>query len=175
MKLCREGNSDCFSELYKRYHKTVFNSILRLIQDFMQAEDLLQEVFISLYQEIMKGAQIEHFGGFSKRVAVNKAIRFLRQNKFMLAFEDGYENVADDQVEDEDFFEYRVEEVKKAIRSLPHGYRTIVNLYVIEGLSHQEIAELLGVSQVTIRTQYHRAKKKIVSSITKGDCKDEKR
>jgi RNA polymerase sigma factor (sigma-70 family) len=169
MKCCRQGNSDCFSELYMRYHKAVFNSILRLIQDFAQAEDLLQEVFILLYQDIMKDIQIEHFGGFSKRVAVNKTIRFLRQNKYMLLFEDGYENVAEEQAEDEDLFEFRVEEVKKAISSLPDGYRTVVNLYLMEGLSHEEIAELLGVSQVTVRTQYHRAKKKIVSSVTKGD------
>lgn len=170
MKLCQQGNSDCFSELYMRYHKAVFNSILRLVTDLGQAEDLLQEVFIFLYQEIMKGYRMEHFGGFSKRVAVNKSIDFLRKNKHRLTFEDGYENVADEQTEDEDLFEFRVEEVKKAIRSLPDGYRMVVNLYVIEGLSHEEIAELLGISHTTVRTQYHRAKKKIQSVITKGDC-----
>lgn len=165
MKLCRQGNSDCFSELYIRYNKVVFNSILRLVQDFAQAEDLLQEVFISLYQEIMKGRQIEHFGGFSKRVAVNMTIGVLRKNKHMLVFDDCHEDVAD-----EDLFEFRIEEVKKAIRSLPDGFRTVVNLYLMEGLSHEEIAELLGVTQTTVRTQYHRAKKKIQSLITKGKC-----
>lgn len=170
IKLCHQGNQDCFSELYMRYHKAVFNSILRLVTDFAQAEDLLQEAFISVYQEIMKGCQIEHFGGFSKRVGVNKAIGFLRKNKHMLVCEDGYENVAEEQTEDEDFFQFRVDEVKKAIRSLPDGYRTVVNLHVMDGLSHEEIAELLGISQTTVRTQYHRAKKKIVSSITKGNC-----
>lgn len=169
MELCRNGNSDCFSELYMRYNKMVFNSILRLVVDFAQAEDLLQEVFISLYQEIMKGCQIEHFGGFSKRVAINKTIRFLRNNKHMLIFADEQMDVAEETSEEEEHFEMRVEEVKKAISSLPAGYRTIVNLYTVEGLQHDEIAQLLGISPTTVRTQYHRAKKKILSLVAKGD------
>ena len=169
IRLCREGDSECFSELYMRYHKMIFNSILRLVVDFAQAEDLLQEVFITLYQEIMKGHQIEHFGGFSRRVAINKAIRFLRSSKDMLVLGDGYQNVADGESQDEEYFEMKVEEVKKAISSLPAGYRTIVNLYIMEGLRHEEIAELLGVSHTTVRTQYHRAKKKILSLVSKGD------
>lgn len=167
MKRCRQGNTDCFSELYGRYKKAVFNSILRLVADFAQAEDLLQEVFITLYQEIMKGRQIEHFGGFSRRVAINRSISFLRQHKHILVFEDGHENVVEEEAENEDLFELRVEEVKKAINSLPEGFRTVVHLYVVEGLPQEEIAGLLGISHATVRTQYHRAKKKVLSLLQK--------
>ena len=167
MKLCRQNNVGGFSELYRRHSKPVFNSILRLIIDFAQAEDLLQEVFLTLYQEIMKGKQIEHFGGFSKRVAVNKAISFLRQNKRALVFEDYHENIVEEDTENEDYFDLRVEEVKKAINSLPDGFKTVINLYLIEDLSQEEIAELLGISHTTVRTQYHRAKKKILSLLQK--------
>ena len=134
-KLCQQGNAGGFSELYRRYNKAIFNSILRLVVDFAQAEDLLQEVFITLYQEIMKGYQILHFGGFSKRIAINKSISFLRQNKRALVFEDYCENIMDEHVENENHFDLRVEEVKKAINSLPDGFKTVVNLYVIEDLS----------------------------------------
>ncbi|WP_447641401.1 MULTISPECIES: RNA polymerase sigma factor [Chitinophagaceae] len=167
MQLCRRGKSNGFTELYKRYSKAVFNSIVRLVTDFAQAEDLLQEVFVTLYQEIMKGRDIEYFGGFSKRIAVNKAISFLRQNKRVLVFEDYSEHVVHEESEDEDAFELRVEDVKKAINSLPEGYRTVVNLYLVEGLPQEEIAEILGISHATVRTQYHRAKKKILFLLQK--------
>ena len=167
MRLCQQGNADCFSELYRRYNKTVFNSILRLVTDFAQAQDLLQEVFIVLYQEIIKGRQIQHFGNFSRRVAINKAISFLRKNKRMLVFEDCHENIVEEEAVNEGLFEMRVEEVKKAISSLPEGFRTVVNLYVMDGSPQEEIAELLGISHATVRTQYHRAKKKILSLLQK--------
>lgn len=167
MKLCQQGDTDCFTELYVRYNKPVFNTILRLVTDFAQAQDLLQEAFIALYQEIIKGRQIEHFGNFSRRVAANKAISFLRQNKRTLVFEDCRENVVEEEAEDEDLFEMKVEGIKKAIDSLPEGFRTIVNLYVMDGLPQIEIAELLGISHATVRTQYHRAKKKILSLVQK--------
>ncbi|MCF3110265.1 RNA polymerase sigma factor [Niabella sp. CC-SYL272] len=167
MKRCRQGRADCFSELYGRYKKAVFNTILRLVTDFAQAEDLLQEVFIALYQEIMKGRQIEHFGGFSRRVAANRAISHLRKQKHILVFEECHENIIEEEAENEDLFEWRVEEVKKAINSLPEGFRTVVNLYVVEGLPQEEIAGLLGISHATVRTQYHRARKKILSLLQK--------
>lgn len=167
MQLCQRGKSEGFTELYRRYSKAVFNSILRLVTDFAQAEDLLQEVFVTLYQEIMKPRRIEHFGGFSKRVAVNKAISFLRQKKHVLVFEDYSEQVAHEEGEDEDAFELRVEDVKKAINSLPDGFRAVVNLYLVEGLPQEEIAEILGISYATVRTQYHRAKKKILFLLQK--------
>lgn len=167
MRLCQQGRSDCFSELYLRYHKSVFNTVLRLVTEFTQAEDLLQEVFIALYQEIIKGRQIEHFGAFSKRVAANRAISFLRQRKRLQVFEEEHENISMEEAPDEELFEMRVEELKAAISALPEGFRTIVNLYVVEGLPQEEIATILGISHATVRTQYHRAKKKIVSLLQK--------
>ncbi|PZP48633.1 MAG: RNA polymerase subunit sigma-24 [Pseudopedobacter saltans] len=167
MQLCRQGKSAGFGELYKRYSKAIFNSILRLVNDFAHAEDILQEVFVTIYQEIMKPKDIEHFGGYAKKIAMNRAISFLRQNKRIVVFEDYNENILEeDNVEEEDF-ELKVEDVKKAINALPDGFRTVVNLYLVEGLPQEDIAELLGVSHSTVRTQYHRAKKKILSLLQK--------
>ncbi|MFT4203007.1 MAG: RNA polymerase sigma factor [Chitinophagaceae bacterium] len=168
MKLCRQGDSDGFAELYRRYSKAVFNAIVRLVRDVADAEDLLQEVFVTLYQEIVKPTSIEHFGGFSKRVAVNRAISFLRQQKRLMIVEDYGEDVAaDGDAEEEEAFELKVEAVKRAINSLPDGFRTVVTLYLVDGLPQEEIAQLLGVSHATVRTQYHRAKKRILSLLQK--------
>lgn len=167
MELCQKGNSAGFTELYKRYSKAIFNTILRLVRDFAQAEDILQEVFVALYQEIMKEKQIEQFGGYSKRIAMNRAISFLRQNRNVLAFEDYSDQVIEEDSMDEEAFELKVEDVKNAINALPEGFRTVVNLYLVEGIPHEEIAQMLGVSHSTVRTQYHRAKKKILSLLQK--------
>jgi len=167
MELCRQGDTEGFSELYNRYNKAVFNTILRLVTDFAQAQDLLQEVFMALYQEIMKGREIQHFVHFSRRVAANKAISFLRTNKRLMVFEDYRDQVVEEEAEDEDLYAMKVEGVKKAIEALPEGFRTIVNLYVMEGVPQQEIADLLGISHATVRTQYHRAKKKILTLLQK--------
>lgn len=167
IKLCQKRDSKGFTELYRRYSKAVFNSIMRLVGDFAQAEDLLQEVFVTIYQEIMREKHIEHFGGYSKRIAMNRAISFLRQHKRVLAFEDYSEDIQAEEAIDEETFELKVEDVKKAINALPEGFRTVVNLYLVEGISQEEIAEMLGVSYSTVRTQYHRAKKKILSILQK--------
>ncbi|MCH5718591.1 RNA polymerase sigma factor [Niabella hibiscisoli] len=121
MKLCRQGHAEGFTELYRRYNKAVFNTILRLITDFAQAQDLLQEAFIALYQEIMKGRDIQHFAHFSRRVAANKAISFLRARKHVLVFEDSRDNIVEDEAEDEDLFEMKVEGVKKPLKRCPRG------------------------------------------------------
>ncbi len=166
-ELCRLGNPEGFSELYLRYNKVVFNTILRLVADFALAQDLLQEVFIALYEEIMKGREIRHFAYFSRRVAANKAISHLRAHKRLFVFEDYRDQVAEEETEDEDLYEMKVESVKKAIDALPEGFRTIVNLYVMEGMPQQDIAALLGISHATVRTQYHRARKKILTLLQK--------
>lgn len=167
MRLCQQGNTAAFTELYGRYSKMLFNSIIRLVTETSQAEDLLQEVFIILYQDIMKRKKIDHFAAFSKRVAINNTISFLRQKKYVLQFENYENDVVMEDAVDEEVFEWKVEEVRRAIIALPQGFRTVVNLYLIEGLPQEEVAEILGISHATVRTQYHRAKKKILSSLQK--------
>jgi RNA polymerase sigma-70 factor (ECF subfamily) len=76
-----------------------------------------------------------------------------------------------DEVLDEEQIQFKVAEVKKAITMLPNGYRTVLTLYLFEGYDHEEIADIMRISQSTVRTQYHRAKQKLLHIIKQGGAK----
>lgn len=159
-----------YRELYDRYASIVYNTIYRMVQHSAEAEDLMQETFVTAFQKIHLLKNQDGFEPWVKRIAINKALESLRKRKinFSEYQEELIEDRADTSLIDEAAFEFKVEEVKRAIASLPAGYRTIVQLYLFEDLSQEEIAVLLGISHVTVRTQYHRAKNRILKDIKKG-------
>lgn len=168
--LCRKGKGECFTELYLRYCKAVYNAIFRIVPDKRDAEDLLQEVFATIYGKIMEGYEVEYFGGWSKRIAINRALNFLRQRKILFVdLEDEYEQNIPERENGGagELFDVRVEEVKSAIAHLSGTEKMIVNLYLLEDIPQEEIAQMLGISHGAVRTQYHRAKTKIRALLPK--------
>ncbi len=167
--MCKRGDASGYTMLYNRHSKEVYNSIYRLVNHTAEAEDLLQETFVSAFQAIHK---FEHTGGFRawiKRIAINKSISWLRKKKVrFVELETSGLNAGDDTPVDESAFAFKVEEVKKAIAELPEGYRTIIQLHVFENITHAEIANMLGLENNNVRIQYHRAKQRILRSLTKG-------
>lgn len=168
---CKGGDQDAFTALYHRHAKATYNSIYRIVGHVGEAEDLLQESFVSAYQQIGKFDNSNLFGAWVKRIGINKAISALRKKKVSL-FEltDNFQPESEEQL-DETEFEFKVEEVKKAIAQLPPGYRTIVCLHLIEDISQEEIAKILGITHATVRSQYHRAKASILKYLKRS--KDE--
>ena len=168
--LCKERNPAALNAVYKKYAKTVYSSIFRIIQHSAEAEDLVQETFITAFQGLDKLKEYNGFGAWLKKIAINKALDSLRKRKILTtSWED--EKIMELQDEtslDEEAFEFKVSEIKQAIASLPAGYRTIVQLYLFEELSQEEIGNLLGISHVTVRTQYHRARQRILQTIKNG-------
>ncbi|MCY1522628.1 ECF RNA polymerase sigma factor SigE [compost metagenome] len=165
--LCKANNELGFSGLYTRYARRVYNSIHRIVAHTAEAEDLLQETFLTLFKEAEKLSEVAHLEGWIKRVAINKSISHLRKKKIEwteLPLQEPEAEEAYDPTDDERF-EARIEEVKKSIERLPQGYRTIVYLYVFENIPQEEIARMLSLSHTTVRTQYHRAKKKILAAL----------
>jgi RNA polymerase sigma factor (sigma-70 family) len=166
---CKRGDSSAYTELYNRYAKEVYNTIYRLVNHTGEAEDLLQETFVSAFQAIQR---FEHTGGFRawiKRIAINKSISWLRKKKIrFVELETSGARAPDEDGIDENAFAFRVEEVKKAIEELPEGYRTIVQLHVFENITHTEIAGMLGLENNNVRIQYHRAKQRILKTLSKG-------
>ncbi len=169
MERCKRGDPSAYTELYNLYAKEVYNSIYRLINHTAEAEDILQESFVAAFQAIDR---YEHTGGFRawiKRIAINKSISWLRKKKIRLVeLETGNVRIEEEEPIDEKAFAFKLEEVKQAIEALPEGYRTIVQLHLFENITHVEIANMLGIANNTVRIQYHRAKKKILHSLTKG-------
>jgi RNA polymerase sigma factor (sigma-70 family) len=165
--LCQQGHDTGFTELYNRYARPVYNSICRIISHTAEAEDILQESFYHAFADINRLQNASSFGAWVNRIALNRSITHLRKRKIVFS-NTGELDVADEEVYDEaedKLFDCRVDDVRTAIEQLPQGYKTIVNLYLFENIAQEEIGKMLGISHSTVRTQYHRAKKRVIQSL----------
>jgi len=151
-------------KLYSLYVNAMFNVSIRMVKSKEDAEDILQESFIDAFKNLESFRYESTFGSWLKRIVINKSINHLKLKRMpLVAFED-HENwiseQEDEQIKEEDL---DVSSVKLAIKQLPNGYQTIINLYLIEGYDHVEIGQVLGISTSTSKSQYHRAKKKLIA------------
>jgi RNA polymerase sigma-70 factor (ECF subfamily) len=165
---CREGDQKAQFQVYKLYYKAMYNTSLRIVNDSMEAEDVMQEAFLSAFEKINTCSGTVSFGAWLKRIVVNRSLDALGRRKAIFEELDGHDGIRDDSIEDAEYreeTETRVEEVKAAIERLPEGYRVILSLYLIEGYDHDEIAEMLNISSSTSRSQLSRAKQKLVSEL----------
>jgi RNA polymerase sigma-70 factor (ECF subfamily) len=163
---CLAGDESAYSELYKLYSKAMFNVALRIARDSDDAEDILQDAFVSAFTNLYSFSGKATFGAWLKRIVINKAINHLKKQKANLV-ELSVDYELEDKVENEPDMEFKVKTVQKAIQELPDGYRVVLSLYLLEGYDHKEIAQIMGISESTSKTQYLRAKQKIVDLIGK--------
>ena len=163
---CKRGDVRSFKILYDQYSRAMFNSSLRILKNRTDAEDVLQEAFIDIFRKINYFDGRSTIGAWMKRIVINKSIDFLRKRKIHfeeLGDKNEYELQEDSSLQIPD--ELKIQQVKRGIDSLPTGYRTVLSLYLLEGYDHKEIAQILNVSESTTRTQYIRAKKKLLKII----------
>ncbi len=164
---CREGNDTGFTELYRRYARSVYNSIHRIVSHTGEAEDLLQETFFAAFTDLNRLQEVANIEAWIRRMGINRSISHLRKRKLSFTEWDEQIPLVEESYdpEEDEVWDCKIEDIKKSIERLAPGYKTIVNLYLFEQLPQEEIAQLLGLSHSTVRTQYHRAKKKIISSL----------
>ncbi len=157
---CIKGERTAQYNLYRMYSKGMYNICLRMLNNSMEAEDVLQESFIDVYKKLHTFKYESTPGAWIKRIVVNNCINKLRKRK--LIFEDIDEGrfVVEEAVEIKDH-SLEVNKIKKALTHLPDGYRAIFSLYALEGYDHQEIGQIMNISESTSKSQYSRAKKKI--------------
>ena len=158
-------------QLYRLYSKAMFNVCMRVLNRAEEAEDVLQEAFLDAFTHLHQFRQQSTFGAWLKQIVVNKAISQLRSQKVkwvelesLQDVENEYE-IEDNLCYDADDAELNVERIKRALHRLPGGYRVVLSLYLFEGYDHEEISGLLGISESTSRTQYMRAKQKLIELI----------
>lgn len=165
--MCQANNDLGFSQLYQKYARRIYNSIHRIVSHTAEAEDILQETFVTVFKDIERLSNVLNVEAWLKRIAINRSISHIRKKK--IEFTDlGFTEIEAEEeynVDENEIFENKVEDVRICIEQLPPGYKTIVNLYLFEQIPQEEIAVMLGISHNTVRTQYHRAKKKIISSL----------
>jgi len=154
---CIKGDNKYLELLYATYAPIVFPICLRYAKDYHQAEDILQEGFIKVYKNMAKFRGDGSFEGWLKRIFVNTAIEHYRKAVSMYPIIE-VENANVQIVEDHTLEKLAAKDLMKLIKKLAIGYRTIFNLYVIEGYSHVAIAKKLGISEGTSKSQLSRAR-----------------
>lgn len=161
--LCKKGDSKAQFEIYKLYYKAMYNTCLRIVEDVTEAEDIMQEAFFKAFDKINTYRNEVSFGAWLKRIVVNASLDYLKKAKLTSTPIDDMHGLKIESEEDfGDFTPEMVEKLKKAIEKLPEGYRLVVNLFYIEGYSHDEVAEMLGITSSTSRSQLTRAKQKLI-------------
>lgn len=149
----------------------MFNVCMRVLNQKEEAEDVLQDAFVDAFTHLHQFRHQSTFGAWLKQIVLNKALSQLRTRKVQWidieALQNGYGEFdlgAETEQETIDV-ELNVERIKQALYTLPTGYRVVLNLYLFEGYDHEEISQVLGISESTSRTQYMRAKSKLLELI----------
>lgn len=158
---CRNGSSKAQFEIYKLYYKAMYNTCLRFVRDSMEAEDVMQEAFLAAFRNIDSFRGEVSFGAWLKRIVVNRSLDVLKKKSLDLEpLEEGRTIIDTD--DDRDYeANYKVEQVKKAIALLPDSYRVLLTLHLFEGYDHEEIAQIMEMSNAAVRTGYSRARKRL--------------
>jgi RNA polymerase sigma-70 factor (ECF subfamily) len=170
VEACKKGDQKAQFELYRLYHVAMYNTTLRIVGDSDDAEDVMQEAFLKAFLKLDSYRGEVSFGAWLKRIVINKALDFLRLKKEKLSLEDAGEiGEMEDEPDDSPQVEYRAEAIKRAIYRLPEGYRIVLSLILLEGYDHEEVSGILNISNATSRTQYHRAKKKLVELLKSNE------
>lgn len=161
---CKADDQKAQYEFYKLYAKAMFNVSMRITNDYAEAEDILQEAFLNAFQNIHTFRGEATFGSWLKTIVVNKAVGQVKKRRLSFITIDDKE-YADKETTDEPDLQLQVAVVRKAIQQLPDGYRVVLSLYLLEGYDHGEIASILGITEATSKSQYSRARKRLLAII----------
>jgi RNA polymerase sigma factor (sigma-70 family) len=170
LKGCKEGKRSAQKQLYDQYVSVMFSVCLRYARSQDEAEDLLQEGFLKVYQNINSFRQQGSLEGWIRRIMVNHALNHYKKNRKAVFFEDVDEinelEILDQEEENNIPDPIPPEILLEFIQSLPEGYRMVFNLYVFEDYGHKEIAATLNISENTSKTQLMKARRHLQKRVT---------
>lgn len=160
---CRKGSAKAQYELYRLYAKAMYNTSLRIVGSREEAEDILQESFLDGFMKIDYYRGDATFGAWLKAIVINKSIARLRGQRIKFKeFSPVDSEPIEEESEDFEENEQTIQILKMLLNELSPGYRLVLSLYLFEGYDHKEISEILGVSEVTSRSQFIRAKERLL-------------
>jgi RNA polymerase sigma factor (sigma-70 family) len=152
----------------------MFNICMRILNHLGEAEDALQEAFVDAFTNLHQFRQQSTFGAWLKQIVVNKAINHMRSRKVKWVEIEEWKETMEESDHIEETFGWsendtmlEIERVRSMVQKLPDGYRVVLSLYLFEGYDHEEIGEVLGISETTSRTQYMRAKRKLTDMLVR--------
>ena len=154
-----QGSPKHQAALYKQYSVPMFRVLLRFARDRAEAEDMMQEGFVRVFRDMLQFRGDGALGGWIRRIMVNTALSHLRRQRDFLRDTSDFSPFENRFHTDEDFASnLDAETLLKYLQRLPPGYRAVFNLYAIDGFSHEEIAEQLGISIGTSKSQLFKAR-----------------
>ncbi|MEC7263910.1 MAG: RNA polymerase sigma factor [Bacteroidota bacterium] len=171
LELCKQGKPSAQLEIYNRYYKAMYNTAYRIVKDSAEAEDVMQESFLSAFTKLDTFKGDVTFGAWLKRIVINNSIyHYKKQQKnravdlddVMYKVEDN-DGVASDQ---NGYTELKAQKVMETMKSLKDNYRVSLTLHLIEGYDYEEISEIMNISYANCRTTISRAKESLRNKLT---------
>ncbi len=161
---CKKNDRSAQAGLYKLLAPKLLGLCIRYLQDRDEAEDAMQDAFVRIFTNIASFKGAGSFEGWAKRIAVNTALTALKMRN-RLSFERHTDGLEDVGIPEEEPVALSSDEIITCMKALPVGYRTIINLFLVEEFSHKEIAEKLNITESTSRSQYSRARQALMKLI----------
>lgn len=156
---CKADNPKSQRQLYDKYCRMVMGIALRYAQNPTDAEDIVQDVFVKIFMNINSLKDENALTTWIHSITTNTCLDFMKKKNFLqdtISIDDTHEEISDNNSINTTI---STDQLLKFIQELPDGYRTIFNLYAIDGYKHEEIARMLGCSHANVRSQYFRARK----------------
>jgi RNA polymerase sigma-70 factor (ECF subfamily) len=168
IRKCLKKDERALSELYNKFASGLYGICLRYAGNEMDAQDLLHDGFLKALNNLKNFRHEGSFEGWLRRLMVNTAINNYRKNKTINEKIKDVEVIPDTEFADEDVFsKFSSDELLSLVQQMPQGYRIVFNLYVLEGYKHNEIAEMLDITESTSRTQLLKARKQLQTEVKK--------
>ena len=156
IKQCKKQNPTAQGELYTQYNRVLFAICLRYSPNYVEAEDNLQDAFITIFKKVEQYNGKGSFEGWIKRITVNTVLqKYRKQRTFQIVDEGQIEDEAEVEIESD---EIPLDFLLKIVQELPDRYRLVFSMYVMDGYQHKEIAEMLGISDGTSKSNLARAR-----------------
>lgn len=175
LQMCKQGKQAAQLEVYNRYYKAMFNTAARIVKDQAEAQDIMQESFLSAFTKLDSFKGEASFGSWLKRIVVNKSLNSYQRSKRLeeTPIEDHLYRIEDEPqgITEVDYNNIEVNRVLHAMDELKDNYRQSLSLHLIEGYDYEEMSEIMNISYANCRTMVSRAKeslRKILNTNEKG-------
>ena len=174
LQRCKNGEPSAQFEIYKCYYKAMYNTALRILKDRFEAEDIMQESFLTAFTKLgtfKSESKYENnkvpFGSWLKRIVINKSLNQLKKSNRFEQWDDNLmiNSLTDDENND-NYTNVKAAQIVPAIKTLKNNYSVVLSLSLIEGFDNEEIADILNISNQLVRTTISRAKTKLRKILT---------
>ena len=170
---CKQGSTTAQFEIYKLYYKAMFNTAMRILQNSYDAEDVMQEAFLTAFTKLQTYKSEVAFGAWLKRIVINKSLTQLKRHKRYQEVK--MEVIPTNEIEEEviDYRGLKPKNVINCLQNLKENYRIVLTLNLIEGFDYEEIAQILNYTNENVRTTVSRAKKKLKQALLADNIQEQ--